>query len=188
LDIELADTTGFEIAEYIESSHKGIPYVFLTGFASYAIDGYKYEPLDFLTKPIDFMRLRKVFKKLDESKKEAVFDKIVINTDDGFALFAPNEILYIEKSSRKNILHTVDGRKYVINYTLNEVENMLKGYGFFRCHQSFLIYTGNVTEIKSTEFGRTHVAVMAGKETVPVSRAKYLILKEKLQSSGAVFM
>ncbi len=186
LDIELTDTNGFAVAQYMKDTGKTIPYVFLTGHAGYAIDGYAYEPLDFLTKPIDFMRLKKVFHRLEEYKKEKPSKKIAINTDDGLVLFHPEEISYIEKNARSNILYAVDGRQYTIHRSLNEIEEMLRGFGFFRCHQSYLVCLGNIQQLRQTTIGRAHIACMAGGGEVPVSRAKYPELREILTGSGAV--
>ncbi len=188
LDVELSDTTGFAIAEYIESHNKDLPYVFLTGHSRYAYESYNYEPLDFLTKPIDYMRLRKTFGKLEKPAQEKAIEKIAFSTEDGFALFPVNELLYVEKKLRKNMLYTVHGKAYPINHSMNEIELMLDGYGFFRCHQSFLVNIGNIQEVKAAERGTTYIATMTGDVTLPVSRSKYPLLKEKLQKAAMVYM
>lgn len=179
LDVELQTTSGFALAEYIDRHHAGLPYVFLTGHSHYACQSYDHEPLDFLTKPIDDMRLQRTFQKLaDRSAPTA--QKISIETENGFVLFPVDEILYVEKQSRKNILHTIDGQRYTVSYSMNEMEIMLDGCGFYRCHQSFLIYLGNVRGIRTAGFGTSYCAVLRGDVTVPVSRAKYPALRELL--------
>ena len=187
LDVELADTTGFSMAEYLETALPELPYVFLTGYAQYAVQSYNYDPLDFLTKPLDFMRLKKTFRKLEQLRGGASRN-ISINTEDGFMVFPLEEILYVEKKDRKSILHTVDSRQYILNYSMSEIEIILDGCGFFRCHQSFLIYLGNVRGIRTAAFGTTYAAVMRADVTVPVSRAKYPLLKEKLQQNVKITM
>lgn len=185
LDIELKDTTGFMIADYIEREYKGLSYVFLTGYAQYAIDSYNYNPLDFITKPIDFMRLEKTFHKYKNKDKKEI-KKISINTEDGLVYLPIDEILYIEKSSRKNILHTTSNKKYSLNYSMNEIEILLDDCGLFRCHQSFLINLENVREIKTSGFGTSYVAILKNETSIPVSRAKFPILKNKLSQSITV--
>ena len=50
-----------------------------------------------------------------------------------------HEILYIESSNSKCILHDKSGRTYTIYKTLNTVEKELGDRRFLRCHQSFLV-------------------------------------------------
>lgn len=186
LDIELSDTTGFAIAEYIDKHHKELPYVFLTGHAGYALDSFDFEPLDFLTKPIDFMRLNKTFDRFENKKTKPKVTRISINTEDGIELFRVEDILFVEKRGRKNYLQTVDGRSYAVNYSLSEIELVLEEYSFFRCHQSFLVNLASVTGIKTTQFGRAFVASLAGGTEVPISRAKYPLFKDRLKEYAAV--
>ena len=53
LDIEMPGMSGFSMAAFLEEAYQGIPYVFLTGHADFAAESYDYEPVDFLTKPVD---------------------------------------------------------------------------------------------------------------------------------------
>ena len=72
LDIDMPDTKNFSLAKYIDQKHKGLPYVFLTGYANFAAESYDYEPLDFLTKPIDVVRLEKTFARLTQKRKKSL--------------------------------------------------------------------------------------------------------------------
>ena len=47
LDIEMPDMSGFSLAAHLEKVHKGLPYVFLTGHADFAVESYDYEPMSF---------------------------------------------------------------------------------------------------------------------------------------------
>lgn len=57
LDIELDKETGFNIADKLNKEYPGMPFAFLTGHSSYAIDGYDFHPVNFLTKPINRNKL-----------------------------------------------------------------------------------------------------------------------------------
>ena len=186
LDIELLDTTGFAIAEYIDKHHKELPYVFLTGHAGYAVDSFDFEPLDFLTKPIDFMRLNKTIDRFEKKKSKPSVTRISINTEDGMELFRVEDILYVEKRGRKNYLQTAEGRSYAVNYSLSEIELILEEHNFFRCHQSFLVNLASVTGIKTVQFGRAFVASLAGGAEIPISRAKYPLFKDRLKEFASV--
>ena len=55
LDIDMPDTNGFSIAEYIGQHCPGVQYIFLTGYADFAARSYEYEALDYLIKPVDLI-------------------------------------------------------------------------------------------------------------------------------------
>lgn len=59
LDINIQQESGFAIAEYINRNFPEMMIVFTTGFEGFAVHGYAYEPLDFLTKPVNELRLEK---------------------------------------------------------------------------------------------------------------------------------
>ena len=53
-------------------------------------------------------------------------------------------ILYIESNLRKITVHT-EKEDYFCYRRLDEIEEELKGYGFIRCHQSYLVSAKKVT-------------------------------------------
>ncbi len=60
LDIEMEEMNGFEVAAYLHSHYPNIQYVFVTGHSDFALEGYNYQPLSFLVKPISVSRLEQV--------------------------------------------------------------------------------------------------------------------------------
>ena len=67
LDICLKENTGFSVAAYLKKNFPDIMVVFVTGFENFAIDGYEYEPLDFLAKPVSLSKLTRVLNHALES-------------------------------------------------------------------------------------------------------------------------
>lgn len=188
LDIEMPDTSGFALASYIEENHSETAYVFLTGHADFALEGYEYSPADFLTKPIDIKRLGKTFEKI--AKKKLLFDneKLAVRTRQGYTLVSPQEILYICKEKRKVWIRLKNGGEYQVDATMEELERIFNDYGFFRCHQSILIPTGSVQIVGNSKFGQTYEAILDDGTVVPVSRGKYKSLKEELEKAGILFV
>ncbi len=187
LDIEMPDMSGFGLAAYLEERHKGIPYVFLTGHADFAAESYEYEPIDFLTKPVDVARLGKTFERV-EKKSAPSAGKVAVRTGQDYALVDPKEIRYICKEKRKIWIRLKDGREYQVALSLEELEQIFCDYGFFRCHQSFLIPLGDIRQVSASMFGQTYEAVLGEDTTVPVSRSKYAKLKEELKLLGIPFV
>lgn len=189
LDIDMPGSSGFSIAEYLERKHGGIPYVFLTGYANFAAESYDHEPLDFLTKPLDPIRLSKTFDRLaSRENKERDLCKIAVESDQGLTLLDPASIVYIVREGRKIRMHCLGGKVFAVNYSMDELELILVEDGFFRNHQSYLIDLGKIVSVKPSAFGSTYEAVLQGGITVPVSRNKYAKLKELLLEKGVRFM
>ncbi len=187
LDIEMPGMSGFSLAACLEEKHKEIPYVFLTGHADFAVESYEYEPVDFLTKPVDVDRLGKTFERV-EKRNMPGNGKVAIRTGQDYTLFEPKEICYICKEKRKVFIRLKDGKEYQAAQSLDELERIFIDYGFFRCHQSFLIPLGDICQVGSSMFGQTYEASLGEKIIVPVSRSKYTKLKDELQFLGIPFV
>lgn len=189
LDIDMPGAGGFAIAKYLEEKHPGLPYVFLTGYASFAAESYDYEPLDFLIKPLDMVRLSKTFDRLEAQRtKGQVISKVAVESDQGLTLLDPAEVIYAVREGRKVVLHCLNGRKFAVNHSMDDLELMLGEDGFFRNHQSYLIDLSKIVYMKPSPFGSSYEAVLQGGASVPVSRNKYGKLKELLHKKGVRFM
>ncbi len=66
VDIEMPDNDGFTTAGYIQSTQPKANYVFLTGHTELGAKSYDYEPLDFLCKPLNALRLQKTFQRFEK--------------------------------------------------------------------------------------------------------------------------
>lgn len=192
LDIDMPDTSGFSIAEYLGKNCPQVKFVFLTGYVDFAARSYDYEPLDFLTKPIDLMRLRKTLERYElrsqPSTTPPACERIAIDTNDGFTLVYPAEIAYIGKEHRVLMLHCLNGNQFVVRHSLDELESIFSDFGFFRIHQSYLVPLNNITSVRPARFGRTYEAVLGEGVCLPVSRDKYQKLRSFLTSRGVQFI
>lgn len=188
LDIEIPETNGFSVAAHIEEKHKGVPYVFLTGHADFALESYEYEPIDFLTKPVDIIRLGKTFERIEKRGNILDIGKVAVRSGQDYVLIEPIKIRYICKEKRKVWIHLKEGREYQIASTLDELEKIFEDYGFFRCHQSFLIPLGNVRQVNASMFGQTYETLLDDGTIIPVSRSKHVKLKEELELLGIPFV
>lgn len=191
LDIDMPDTSGFSIADYLRQNHPQVKYVFLTGYVDFAARSYDYEPMDFLTKPIDLMRLKKTLERY-ESRSQPTADhsheRIAVDTSVGFVLLAPSEISYIGKERRVVKLHCANGEEYVVRHSLDELESIFSDFGFFRIHQSCLVPLPNIISVQPVRFGNTYEAVLGNQTRLPVSRDKYQKLRSFLVSRGVPFI
>lgn len=191
LDIDMPDTSGFSIADYIRQNQPLVKYVFLTGYVDFAVRSYDYEPLDFLTKPIDLMRLRKTLERYEargQQGKDYSRERIAVDTSVGFVLLSPLEISYVNKELRAVKLHCLNGEEYVVRHSLDELEAVFSDFGFFRIHQSNLVPLSNIISVRPSRFGKTYEAVLSDQTCLPVSRDKYQKLRNFLASKGIQFI
>lgn len=68
IDINLKQSSGFDLAEYLKEYYPSISIMFMSSYTEYALDGYKFYPIDFLVKPINILRLKSAVELLRNHK------------------------------------------------------------------------------------------------------------------------
>lgn len=188
LDIELDEESGFDAARRLRREHPELMVVFLTGHSSYAIDGYDFQPVGFLTKPINPLKLRRT---VDEalrrrgSMSQQSGAKLMFHLmQEGYRILDVRDICCIERSSRKNFLYTETESIRIMNYTMRELDEMLSRHGFFLSHQSYILSLYRVAAVR--DVGRqVYEAELRGcGKAVPISRNRYEELLRRLEDVG----
>ncbi len=189
LDIELSEELGFTVARKLRETDPELMIVFLTGHSSYAIDGYGFQPVNFLTKPIHPEKLRETIEEVRRrmrAHREQRPAQLMFRLPQGYRILDVRDIVYIERLGRKNILHTDTEELRMSGYTVRELEEMLSEHGFFLCHQSFLISLWRVEAIRDARRQLYEVTLRGAAAPVPVSRTRYEALLEALDGHGVV--
>ncbi|MEG0473463.1 MAG: LytTR family transcriptional regulator DNA-binding domain-containing protein [Solibacillus sp.] len=105
-------------------------------------------------------------------------EKIPTKKDEKIILFNPPEIDYIE-SVEGEVFVYVGGEVFPCTLTLNDLENRLKPFGFFRCHRSYIVNLQKVREIISWTRNSYSLSLQGlAKAEVPLSRNKLAELKD----------
>jgi len=108
------------------------------------------------------------------------FDKIPTKKNDKIILFNPPEIDYIESVEGVVSLY-VTGEAYPCTLSLNELEQKLTPFGFFRSHRSYIVNLQKVREIITWTRNSYSLALNSTEKTVvPLSKNKLADLKEIL--------
>ena len=131
---------------------------------NYALDGYKVKASRFLLKEDLEQTLGEC---MDDILKEIGQESQTITLDfvEGKIQLRADEIIYIETNKHKNVFYT-QNRVLNIYKKMDELEEALRGMGFLRIHQSFLINMRYIVKISSYLMTLT-----TGKEiSVPKSR------------------
>ena len=192
LDIQLSDGLSFEIFEAIEIKSAVI---FTTAYDEYALQAFKLNSIDYLLKPIDDDDLAVAVKKYQERtpQKQAVtldfndIKKLLINPIDReykkrfsvkvgqhLKLINIDDIECFFSENKGTYLNTSDGRNYLLDTTLELLENELEPQTFFRINRKFFVnihaikdmvsYTNSRLQIKLNSY--TDAEVIVARERV----------------------
>ena len=184
--------TGWELLRSLPTK----PYVVITtAYREYALDGYEFDVLDFLLKPIDPDDLIKVIEKIktvvnknegyaqidllleNMRKKEEKFKRIALSNSNGTFVFNVSDIIRCESDDNYTRFFIKNKKPVLISKTLKEYDELLGENGFERIHQSHLI---NMIYLKSFVKEGSYV-IMADDSQVPVSQRKRERLQELLK-------
>ncbi|MBD2751356.1 LytR/AlgR family response regulator transcription factor [Spirosoma validum] len=201
MDIELADGQSFQIFEKIEVD---VPVIFTTSYDEYAIKAFKVNSIDYLLKPIQKDELRAALNKftsqkmyhakgteaslkvdnlLKELQKQLLpkqyRQRFLVQYASKLMSVDTHQIAYFFTDNRMNQIRTTDGKKMIVDYSLDELEEMLDPDQFFRVSRSFLISIESVEQVQ-TYFGNRltlRLKPLLDKEVI-VSREKLTPFKE----------
>ncbi len=108
------------------------------------------------------------------------FEKIPTKVNEKIVLFDPPEIDYIESTEGQTLLH-IRGESFPCTFTLNELEERLLAFGFFRCHRSYIVNLQKVREVITwTRNSYSLVLEDTLKSSIPLSKTKMAELKGML--------
>ena len=169
LDISMPLIDGLAVAKKIRKTDKTVVIVFITHQGKYAIEGYQFNALDFIVKPIDYAVFSKLLKKVlnfAEQRGESGLT-LRLSADDYFRIPLA-QIYYVLKEKNHRIFHTQTGI-YKERGSLDQLYEELKDAGFARCTSGCLVNLRHVSAVNSTGITVKDL----GKETaIPVSRRR----------------
>ena len=171
LDIQMPQVTGLELLRSLKNPPRVI---ITTAYREYALDGYEFDVVDYLLKPISFERFFKSINKIfntarsngqssNPSSGEEVNNQFVfVKADRKNVKIFLNDIIYIE--SIKDYVKVVTSEKSYLSYLkIGYLEEKLPSDKFIRIHKSFII---NIEQIKSY----TPIEIEMPGNTIPIGR------------------
>ncbi len=172
LDIHLADGNSFEIFKQVEVT---TPIIFATAYDEYALSAFELNSVDYILKPIKqtqidrsldkYFQLKESFqpqkvdyqqlvKMLQPQHYKARFmvkyqNKIIsLNTQEVACFFAEDGVTCIL---------TLNQEKFIIDYTLDDLEGMLNPADFFRANRKYILSIQMIAEVHPYFKGRLKV-------------------------------
>ncbi|MDP9751313.1 MULTISPECIES: LytR/AlgR family response regulator transcription factor [Thermoanaerobacter] len=146
LDIGLPRISGIEVARKIREYMPFLEIIFITSFEEYIKDAVKLYASDYIEKPLDEKRLRETLERIKEKLFE-IENVVPFKTEDGVKLVNPKEIYCVRASKKRSIVYT-QREKFICDYSLKEIEELLDGNMFFRTNRSFLVNLFKVELLK----------------------------------------
>jgi DNA-binding LytR/AlgR family response regulator len=187
LDIQLSDGLSFEIFEAVEIRSAVI---FTTAYDEYALQAFKLNSIDYLLKPIDDEDLNTAIEKFTArtpQKQSVTLDfndikKLLVNpierdykkrfsvkVGQHLKLINIEDIECIYSENKGTYAHTTGGRNYLLDLTLDQLEEELEPHVFFRISRKFYIninaikdmvsYTNSRLKIKLKHFNEQEIIV-----------------------------
>ena len=202
MDIELADGQSFEIFDRVDVKSTVI---FTTSYDEYALKAFKVNSVDYLLKPVQKEDLQAALNKLKGLKEMygVKENPVAINVDNlvkelqqklqpkefrkrflvkhaqKLVSVDVDEIAYFYNDGRLNFFKTQDNRKFVVDYTMDELEQMLDPEKYFRISRSFFVSIESIDQIHDYFRNRLLLQIkpVVDKESI-VSREKVSDFKQ----------
>jgi two-component system, LytTR family, response regulator len=157
LDIQMQELSGIELIKQLDNK----PLVILiTANASFASEAYDLDVIDYLVKPVMFVRFEKAIEKakdfIELRNKNVVEDFIFAKVNGVFTKINFDDISYIEAMG--NYIAVVTNTKNILYQSIKSIEALLPSANFIRVHKSFIINIKNITNFTSD------YVVIAGKQ------------------------
>ena len=202
MDIELADGQSFEIFDKVEVKSTVI---FTTSYDEYALKAFKVNSVDYLLKPVqkedlqaalnklktmqtmyggtnssDPLNVENLVKELQQKLQPKEFRKrFLVKHAQKLVSVDVEEIAYFYSDGRLNFFKTLDNKKFVVDYTMDELEDMLDPNKYFRISRSFYVSIASIDQIHDYFGNRLllHLKPAVDKESI-VSREKVADFKK----------
>ncbi|HKH60576.1 MAG TPA: LytTR family DNA-binding domain-containing protein [Flavitalea sp.] len=201
MDIELADGQSFEIFNLVPVK---TPVIFTTSYDEYALKAFKVNSIDYLLKPIQKEELLAAIEKYKQIKASTPAEtradlsinnlikelqqklqpkeyrkRFLVKQAQKLVSIDVSDIAYFYSDGRLNFFKTCDNKKYVVDYTMDELEDMLDPERYFRTSRSFYVSVNCIDQIHDYFGNRLllNLAPAVDKEVL-VSREKVMDFKK----------
>lgn len=155
LDIQMPVLTGIELVKALQNRPDVI---FTTAYRDYAVESYELDVVDYLMKPITFVRFVQSVNKYLDKKSNAIVEQpnttnhsennsIYVNVNRRYVKVIFDEINYVESVKDYIHIHTITD-KIITKETISNFETKLPK-NFIRIHRSFIVNRAKITAFTS---------------------------------------
>ncbi|GHA63516.1 LytR/AlgR family response regulator transcription factor [Pontibacter akesuensis] len=199
MDIQLADGLSFEIFEQVPVD---APVIFTTAYDAYAIKAFKVNSVDYLLKPIDEDGLQAALEKFRKLSRQTAAPQVgaleqamqflnggksyksrfVVKVGEHLHMIPVEEVDFFYSYEKATFIQCNSGKRYAIDYTMEQLEQLTDPQLFFRVNRGFLISLKAVKDIVAWSNSRLKLELRHNSPAgeVVVSREKVQLFKEWL--------
>jgi len=160
LDIHLADGHSFEIFKQVNYNR---PVIFTTAYDQYALEAFKIFSIDYILKPVTLEALATAFNKWRSlpSGLPADFSSLMsLSTANRFKkrfvgkvgqrlfFIQTSDIAFFQADNKIVYLIDKEANRYVVEYTLEQLSEMLDPQQFFRLNRRFIVSINAIQQVK----------------------------------------
>ena len=197
LDIQLSDGLSFEIFNQVDVSSA---IIFTTAYDEYVLKAFKLNSVDYLLKPVDEEELKFALEKFEKQHQpKSSFDlseikKLFTNQSESykerFSVKIGTSIKIIESDNiecffffyKASYIHTKENKNYLIDFSLDKVEEQMNPKKFFRINRSQIIQIDSIKEITIYSNSRLKIVLNTyNEQDMIVSREKVTDFKNWLE-------
>jgi len=201
LDIQMPEMSGFDVLARVEPQPL---VVFTTAHDQFALRAFEVNSIDYLLKPIEAPRLEQAVRKLEKiqagSLERPELHRLLVQLAEGINNKSSSPYLdrvpsrigeRIEFIELARVTHffaqeklsyaATPGKNYVVDFTIQELEQKLDPRKFVRIHRSTIVAIKFVHELYPWFAGRMKLRLKDDRQTeLDVARDRAKILKERL--------
>ncbi len=179
LDVHMPELNGLEL---LKSLSKPVNVIFTTSDRDKAIDAFEYHALDYIIKPISYVRFLKAvnraqllinLQKKANGSMDTDLDVLFVKDGNKLIKLAVQQILYIEARGDYAALHT-ENKSYLIHTSLKGIADKLTADVFVKVHRSYIANLRHINDIDDQ-------TILVGSHRIPLSKAKRDLLLKQLR-------
>jgi DNA-binding LytR/AlgR family response regulator len=198
MDIQLADGISFSI---FEKCNVQSPVIFTTAYDEYALKAFKVNSIDYILKPVDKDELSAALTKFKNMKRTAPDTKLLLDNigqavqmltkryksrfmikiGEHLKTIETTNLLYFYSQDKATFCYTVDNRSLILDYTLEQLEEMTDPAIFFRVNRKYLVSASAISDIISYTNSRLKLKLKGSQDDdIIVARERVQDFKEWL--------
>ncbi len=197
MDIELTDGQSFEIFNHITIKSMVI---FTTSYDEYALQAFKVNSVDYLLKPIkreelknaldkyqqwqqkfstSILNVKQLVQELKQQQPKAWRSRFLVKQGQKLLSVETRDIAYFYADGRLSYFITWNKQKHIVDYTIEDLEQMLDPQQFYRVNRGFILHIKSIAQIHNYFNGKLKLELQPNiDKEVLISREKAPEFKE----------
>ena len=185
LDIQMPNINGID---FLKTLHPRPQVILTTAYSEYALQGYELNVLDYLLKPIEFMRFYQAANKAmdffnNTHTPRSISENIQLREKENFLFIkTENKIVKVEYNNIEYLISKgayvqiiiKTGKNILTLQSMNRMEEILPEDQFFRVHRSHIV---NINHIHSIE---GNLLQLSNDEKIKISKSKRDLFIQKI--------